>query len=68
MQDYHNSDKLNDEGKGMISEIRTKCVKGVRQYLTGMYRVCMHCHISCKSLEPQVDTQEDVLACEEIGG
>ena len=68
LQEYLKSEVLSEKEKNIITAVRTKCARGVRNNFPGMHKVCKHCPLNCNPVEPHIDTQEHVLECAALGG
>ena len=51
IQDYLKSDKFTTEEAGMLTALRSKCVKGIRSDFKSMQK-CIHCPLNCDAKDP----------------
>ena len=67
IQDYLFSDKLSKNERIIVTALRTRCVKNIATNFPRMHNMCQHCPLSCNIEDPQMDTQEHVMVCPELG-
>ena len=68
MQEYLRNGTINKEEMSTLTNLRSKCVKGIKSNFKSMHKVCLHCPLQCSIGEPLEDTQEHVLACSKLAG
>ena len=68
MQHYLGSDNISHEEMATMTNLRARCIKGIRSNFKKMYKACLHCPLQCNTESPLEDTQEHVLTCGKLGG
>ena len=67
-QPYLSSISLDQDEQNMLTALRSRCVRGIRQNFKNMFKQCLHCPLKCNSEQPHEDTQEHVLTCSKLRG
>ena len=67
-QPYLSSKSLCQDERNILTSLRSRCVRGIKQNFKNMHRQCLHCPLMCNSEHPFEDTQEHVLLCSKLKG
>ena len=68
MQEYLRSGTISKEEMSTLTNLRSKCVKGIKSNFKNMHKMCLHCPLQCSIEDPPEDTQEHVLVCSKLAG
>ena len=66
LQPYLRSANLHPEEIQTITALRSNCVKSIRSNFSKMYKNRLQCPLNCTSENPQIDTQDHLLACKSL--